>query len=81
MFATFRTQTMAMSGADRSKRFRLKNKGSLRDKARDRMRASRAKAKAEKAAGRAKAVEPLPQTPSDQAGTAEGLALWRGEPV
>ena len=68
MFATFRTQTMAMSGADRSKRFRLKNKGSLRDKARDRMRASRAKAKAEKAAGRAKAVEPLPQTPSDQAG-------------
>ena len=55
---------MAMTGADRSKRFRIKNKAALRDKARDRMRAKRAAAKL---AGKT-AAKPLPETPSDMAG-------------
>ena len=63
---------MAMTGSDRSKRFRIKNKASLRDKARDRMRAKRAAAKL---AGKT-AVEPLPETPSDLAGA---LCQWSRE--
>ena len=63
---------MAMSSADRSKRFRIKNKASLRDKARDRMRAKRAAAKL---AG-TPAVEPLPKTPSD---LATALCQWSRE--
>ena len=54
---------MAMSAADRQKRFRIKHLASLRDKARDRMRAKRAAAKV---AGKPPA-EPLPETPSDLA--------------
>ena len=54
---------MAMSGADRSKRFRIKNLDALNEKARDRMRAKRAAAKA---AGKT-AAKPAPKTPSDPA--------------
>ena len=60
---------MAMSSADRSKRFRIKNKASLRDKARDRMRAKRA---ASKLAGQT-AAKPLPETPSD---LADAICEW-----
>ena len=63
---------MAMSNADRSKRFRIKNKAALRDKARDRMRAKRAAAKL---AGKT-AAKPLPETPSDQA---TALCQWSRE--
>ena len=63
---------MAMSSADRSKRFRIKNKAALRDKARDRMRAKRAAAKR---AGKT-AAKPLPETPSDQA---TALCQWSRE--
>ena len=62
-FATFVTQIMAMSGADRSKRFRIKHLDALNSKARDRMRAKRAAAKA---AGKT-AAKPAPKTPSDKA--------------
>ena len=61
-----------MTGADRSKRFRIKNKAALRDKARDRMRAKRAAAKT---AGKT-AAKPLPETPSDQA---TALCQWSRE--
>ena len=54
---------MAMTGADRSKRFRIKHLDALNEKARDRMRAKRAAAKA---AGKT-AVKPLPKTPTDKA--------------
>ena len=54
---------MAMSSADRSKRFRIKNKAALRVKARERMRAKRAAAKL---TGKT-AAKPLPETPSDLA--------------
>ena len=60
---------MAMSSADRSKRFRIKNKASLRVKARERMRAKRAAAKL---AGKT-AAKPLPETPSDKA---EAIFEW-----
>ena len=60
---------MAMTGADRAKRFRIKHKAALRDKARDRMRAKRAAEKANKAA----AVEPLPKTPGD---TTAAICEW-----
>ena len=68
-----RNAIMAMTGADRSKRFRIKNKASLRDKARDRMRAKRAAAKAAKVAGKAASVKPLPETPSD---LADAICQW-----
>ena len=63
-FGTVRNAIMAMSSADRSKRFRIKNKASLRDKARDRMRA--------KAAGKTVA-KPAPKTPSD---LAAAICAW-----
>ena len=63
---------MAMSSADRSKRFRIKNKAALRDKARDRMRAKRAAARV---AGKT-AAKPLPETPSD---LADALCQWSRE--
>ena len=63
---------MAMTGSDRSKRFRIKNKASLRDKARDRMRAKRAAAKL----ACSTAAEPLPETPSD---LADALCQWAQE--
>ena len=69
MFATVHNAIMAMTGADRSKRFRIKNKAALRDKARDRMRAKRAAAKA---AGKT-AAKPAPKTPADLAGA---LCEW-----
>ena len=54
-----------MSGADRSKRFRIKHLDALNEKARDRMRAKRA---AVKAAGKTAAKPlPAPKTPSDKA--------------
>ena len=59
---------MAMTGSDRSKRFRIKNKASLRDKARDRMRAKRAAAKLTRPEKR-----PLPEAPSDKA---EAIFEW-----
>ena len=63
---------MAMTGADRAKRFRIKHKAALRDKARERMRAKRAAAKT---AGKT-AAKPLPETPSDLAGA---LCQWSRE--
>ena len=60
---------MAMSGADRSKRFRIKHLDALNEKARDRMRAKRAAAKA---AGKT-AVKPLPKTPRDKA---SAIVAW-----
>ena len=54
---------MAMSGADRSKRFRIKNLDALNEKARNHMRAKRA---ADKAAGKTVAKR-APKTPSDKA--------------
>ena len=56
---------MAMSGADRSKRFRIKHLDALNDKARDRMRAKRAAAKS---AGKKTVAKPAPKTPTDMAG-------------
>ena len=64
---------MAMTGAERAKRFRIKHLSALRDKARERMRAKR---EAAKAAGKAKAVEPLPKTPSD---LTEAICQWARE--
>ena len=61
---------MAMSGADRSKRFRIKHLDALNDKARDRMRAKRAAAKS---AGKKTAAKPAPKTPSDKA---SAIAAW-----
>ena len=49
--------------------FRIKHKAALRDKARDRMRAKRAAAKA----GKTQVVKPLPETPSDKAAA---LCQW-----
>ena len=59
-----------MSGADRSKRFRIKHLDALNDKARDRMRAKRAAAKS---AGKKTAAKPAPKTPSD---LASAIAAW-----
>ena len=67
-----RNAIMAMSGADRSKRFRIKHLASLRDKARDRMSAKRAADKAAKAAGKT-AAKPLPKTPRDKA---SAIVAW-----
>ena len=54
---------MAMTGADRSKRFRIKNLDALNEKARNHMRAKRAAAKV---AGKT-AAKPAPKTPNDMA--------------
>ena len=53
-------KSMAMTGADRSKRFRIKNRDAFNAKAKLRMRAKRAAAKAAKVAGKT-AVKPAPR--------------------